>query len=119
RTDRTDFLPWGVEGGKPGTPTRNYLNPDIEPQELPGKYLTTLKQGDVYRMIQAGGGGYGDPLERDVYAVLDDVRQEKLTLDHVRREYGVVIDPGILELDLAATEKLREDMRIREGETGR
>ena len=119
RTDRTDFLPWGVEGGKPGTPTRNYLNPDTEPQELPGKYLTTLKQGDVYRMIQAGGGGYGDPLERDVYAVLDDVRQEKLTLDHVRREYGVVIDPGILELDLAATEKLREDMRIREGETGR
>ncbi len=42
RTDRTGFLPWGVEVGKPGTPTRNYLNPDTEPQKLPGKYLTTL-----------------------------------------------------------------------------
>ena len=33
-------------------------------------------------------------MDRDVYAVLDDVHQEKLTLDHVRREYGVVIDAG-------------------------
>jgi len=67
-------------------------------------------------VIQAGGGGYGDPLDRDVYAVLDDVQQEKLTLDHVRREYGVVIDPGTLELELIATERLRGEMRVREKE---
>ncbi len=117
RTDRTDFLPWGVEGGKPGTPTRNYLNPDEptgdapEGRKLPGKHLTTLKKGDLYRMIQAGGGGYGDPLERDVYAVLDDVEQEKLTVEYARREHGVVIDPDTLSLDLTATEKLRAGMR--------
>ena len=117
RTDRTDFLPWGVEGGKPGTPTRNYLNPDEptgdapEGRKLPGKHLTTLKKGDLYRMIQAGGGGYGDPLERDVYAVLDDVEQEKLTVGYARREHGVVIDPDTLSLDLTATEKLRAEMR--------
>ena len=117
RTDRTDFLPWGVEGGKPGTPTRNYLNPDEptgdthEGRKLPGKHLTTLKKGDLYRMIQAGGGGYGDPLERDVYAVLDDVEQEKLTVGYARREHGVVIDPDTLSLDLTATEKLRAGMR--------
>ena len=111
RSDRTDFLPWGVEGGKPGTPTRNYLNPDTDMQELPGKYLMTMKKGDVYRVIQAGGGGYGDPLERDVYAVLEDVQQEKLSVDHVRQEYGVVIHPDGLKLDMKATEDLRAEMR--------
>ena len=111
RSDRSDFQPWGVEGGKPGTPTRNYLNPDTDKQELPGKHLMTLKKGDVYRVVQAGGGGYGDPLDRDVHAVLDDVQQEKLTLDYVRREYGVVIHPSNLDLDLKATEELRAAMR--------
>jgi len=111
RTDRTDFLPWGVNGGKPGSPTRNYLNPDTDLQELPGKTLMTLKKGDLYRVIQAGGGGYGDPLKRDAYAVLDDVQQEKLSLGHARTEYGVVVDPETLELDVAATEALREEMR--------
>ena len=111
RSDRTDFPAWGVNGGKPGSPTRNYLNPDTELQELPGKKLLTLKKGDLYRVIQAGGGGYGDPLKRDVYAVLDDVQQEKLSAAHVRTEYGVVIDQDTLELDLAATEALRGEMR--------
>jgi N-methylhydantoinase B len=116
RSDRSDFQPWGVEGGKPGTPTRNYLNPDTDRQELPGKHLMTLKKGDVYRVIQAGGGGYGDPLDRDVYAVLEDVQQEKLSVDHVRQEYGVVINPDGLKLDLTATEALRAEMR--EGSAG-
>ncbi len=111
RSDRTDFLPWGVNGGKPGSPTRNYLNPDTDLQELPGKKLMILKKDDLYRVIQAGGGGYGNPLNRDVYAVHDDVQQEKLSVDHARREYGVVVDPETLELDAAATEILREEMR--------
>ncbi len=43
--------------------------------------------------------------------MLDDVQEEKLTVDHVRREYGVVIHPEKLELDLKATEDLRAEMR--------
>ena len=112
RSDRTNFRPWGVEGGKPGTPTQNLLNPGTpDEQELPGKHLMTLKKGDLYRVVQAGAGGYGDPLDRDPHAVLEDVRQEKLTIDYVRREYGVVIDPETADLDLAATERLRVEMR--------
>ncbi len=111
RSDRHDFPTWGVQGGKPGTPIENYINPDTEPNEVPAKHLTTLKGGDLYRLIQAGAGGYGDPLERDVDAILDDVQQEKLTIEHVRQEYGVVIDPDTLELDMTATEELRASMR--------
>ena len=112
RSDRTNFRPWGVEGGKPGTPTQNLLNPGAPgEQELPGKHLMTLKKGDLYRVVQAGAGGYGDPLDRDPNAVLEDVHQEKLTIGYVREEYGVVIDPATGELDLRATEELREGMR--------
>ena len=110
RSDRHDFPTWGVQGGKPGTPIENYVNPDTEPNEVPAKHLTTLKGGDLYRLIQAGAGGYGDPLERDVDAILDDVQQEKLTVEHVRQEYGVVIDSDTLELDRQATEELRASM---------
>ncbi len=118
RTDRHDFLPWGVEGGKPGTPTRNYINPGTEDEVvLPGKHLTSLKKGDLYRLIQAGAGGYGDPLERSVDAIVDDVLEDKLTVDHVREEYGVVIDPDTLELDMTATSELQAKMR-RERENG-
>jgi N-methylhydantoinase B len=111
RSDRSDFTPWGVQGGKPGTPTENYLNPGTDREEkLPGKTLRQLKKGDLYRVVQAGAGGYGDPLERDMYAVADDVEQEKLSAEYVRREYGVVIDPKTSALDVSGTEKLRGEM---------
>ena len=98
-------------GGKPGTPTENYLNPGTDQEEkLPGKTLRQLKKGDLYRVVQAGAGGYGNPLERDMHAVADDVEQEKLSTEYVRREYGVVVDEKTLVLDLAATEKLRGEI---------
>ena len=86
RSDRTNFRPWGVEGGKDGTPTQNTLNPGTpEEQELPGKHLMTLKKGDLYRVIQAGAGGYGNPLHRDPQAVHEDIQQEKLTPANTQR----------------------------------
>ena len=116
RSDRHDFLPWGMDGGKPGTPVRNILNPETENREIiPGKNMMTVNKGDMYSLTMAGAGGYGDPLERDVYAVLDDVLQEKLTVDYVRREYGVVVDPESLELEIKATEELRSAMRADKG----
>ena len=115
RSDRNKFLPWGAQGGSPGSQTHSILNPDGENRELPSKFLMDVKKGDVYRSVQAGAGGYGDPLERDPEAVLYDVLQEKVTLEGAR-EYGVVFttgdEPGI---DVDATEKLREKIR---GERG-
>ena len=56
----------------------------------------------------SGGGGYGDPLERDPEGVLRDVVEEKVTPEHAEREYGVVLardgeNGGAWTLDLPAT----------------
>jgi N-methylhydantoinase B len=113
RSDRRRFLPYGLWGGKPGTPSLNILNPGTDREEaLPSKFLRILKRGDVFRHRTAGAGGWGDPLLRDPERVLEDVRNEKLTPEHARREYGVVIvRDGEFAIDYEATGELRERMR--------
>lgn len=111
RTDRTKFVAWGLNGGQSGQPTHNYLNPNSENRTLPGKYLMRLNKGDLYRLIQASGGGYGDPLSRDPDAVLDDVLQEKVSSERAVQVYGVVIDAAKLAVDRGATENLRARLR--------
>ena len=111
RSDRTRFLPWGAQGGGPGTRTYSILNPSTQNQLLPSKFLKQLIRGDVYRLVQAGAGGYGDPLERDPEAVLSDVVQEKVSPEQAQVQYGVVVDPITHELDLESTGQLREQLR--------
>lgn len=108
RSDRQKFRPYGLHGGTPGAHARNLLNPGTpEERELPGKFMLTLKRGESYRSILAGGGGWGDPMERDPDAVLDDVRNEKVSPESARQDYGVVIDLTRMAVDAAATAKLR------------
>ena len=71
-----DFRPFGLYGGGPGRPSMNYLNPDRNPAPLPSKLTMTMRQGDLFRHEVAGGGGWGDPLERDPALVLQDVLNE-------------------------------------------
>ena len=111
RSDRTRYAPWGVCGGKPGTKTRITLNPDSEDRVLPSKFLLELKRDDVVRLVQAGGGGYSDPMEREPERVLEDFRQGKVTCRHARRNYGVVIDREAKEIDQLATGELRQKMK--------
>jgi N-methylhydantoinase B len=110
RSDRRKFRPYGLYGGKPGTPASGVLNPDTDPKEMPSKFLMTAQPGDLYRIVLAGGGGYGDPLERDPKRVAADVREEKLSRDYARKEYGVVLDSVSLEVDAEATAALRQQM---------
>jgi N-methylhydantoinase B len=65
-------------------------------------------------MVLAGGGGYGDPLERDPERVAEDVREEKLSLQYARREYAVVLDPDTLVVDAEATAALRRQRATKE-----
>lgn len=109
RSDRTKFPPWGTQGGRPGSLTRSVLNPETENRLLPSKFMLELKKGDVYRLVQAGGGGYGDPNDRDFEAILEDFKQGKVSAPHVKSEYSVVIDESTETIDLNATANLRKE----------
>ena len=109
RADRTKYLPYGLHGGTAGMPSQNILNPDSEAHELPPKPTLTIQRGDLFRHIAAGAGGWGNPFERDPQMVREDVLEEKVTLQSARDAYGVVIDPETLQVDEAATRRMRED----------
>jgi N-methylhydantoinase B len=111
RSDRSTHLPYGLEGGRPGTPSSNVLNPEAEARVLPSKFTMMIHTGDVLHHVQPSGGGHGDPLERDPLRVLEDVLDEKLSLEFARRDYGVVIDPVSLTVDIDATDRLRRERR--------
>ncbi|HVC35290.1 MAG TPA: hydantoinase B/oxoprolinase family protein, partial [Chloroflexota bacterium] len=67
RSDRRTHRPYGLFGGQPGSPSTNILNPGPDQRILPTLPMESvaLRKGDVFRHVLAGGGGYGDPLERD------------------------------------------------------
>ena len=106
RADRQRFMPWPLLGGSPGTRSWNFINPDSSPEPLSAKFTTALREGDLFRHITGGGGGYGPPLSRDPAYVADDVRNGKLSPDHARAQYAVVTDSRGA-LDRSATEELR------------
>ena len=82
-------------------------------QLLPVMPMETLivTKGDQLLHIAAGGGGYGDPLERDPTAVLDDVLDDKIDIGMAREVYGVAILSGTAEVDTNATCRLRAELR--------
>ena len=67
--------------------------------------------GDALRLETPGGGGYGDPLERNVELVVEDVRREYYDRPAAARQYGVVMHPTTPEADLQKTAELRAQMR--------
>jgi len=117
RADRHDFRPYGLYGGQPGRPGRNVLNPGPEARALPGKLTMTMKRGDVFRHEQPGPGGWGDPLERDPARVLRDVKNELVSPESARDDYGVVIDLATWAVDAPGTAGRRAELRARRGWT--
>lgn len=77
---------------------------------LPGKGVTVVQPGDVHIAFHAGGGGYGDPLERDIARVDEDIRRGVLTREMAEQIYGVVCT-AIGSLDEPATAARREAIR--------
>jgi N-methylhydantoinase B len=112
-SDRQKFPPYGLFGGKPGGLGRTVLNPGPGERVVHGKASREFAYGDVISFQQAGAGGYGDPLEREPGRVLEDVLDDYVSIEAARREYGVVIAGGGLDLrvDGPATNELRKKMR--------
>lgn len=73
--------------------------------------LTQLKSGDIITMDAAGGGGYGDPVERDAEMVMKDVLNGYVSLEGAREDYGVAIDPETMKVDIDETERLRGSLK--------
>ncbi|MBW2064429.1 MAG: hydantoinase B/oxoprolinase family protein [Deltaproteobacteria bacterium] len=87
---RYRYPPQGLYGGKPGARAKFLVNG--EPGNPYG--LTQLYPGDVVIMDAAGGGGFGDPLERDPALVERDVEHGYVTIEGARKDYGVIIQNG-------------------------
>ncbi|MEZ5849586.1 MAG: hydantoinase B/oxoprolinase family protein [Hyphomicrobiaceae bacterium] len=117
RSDRKTFRPFGLYGGSPGEPSQNYLDPEASRQPLTSKLTRTFYKGEVFRHVHPGGGGWGDPLERDPDLVLKDVRNELLSLARARTDYGVVIDPATWQIDRPATATAQAAIRAARGWT--
>ncbi|WP_446653716.1 hydantoinase B/oxoprolinase family protein [Blastomonas sp.] len=114
--DRWFVPPWGVNGGKPGARARKILEKPDGSQTIVGNKVedVAIEAGDVLHFITWGGGGWGDPLERDPELVGKEIRQGLVTPTGAKA-YGVVADAdGVV--DTAATEALRAEMRSGRGE---
>ncbi len=107
RSDRSAHPPYGLAGGRPGTLSSNLLlRPDGSRVELPSMVSTTIGDGDVYAHRMAGGGGWGDPLEREPERVAADVADGKVSAAAALADYGVVVgEDGTLDADRTRAER--------------
>jgi N-methylhydantoinase B len=82
-------------------------------KRLPNAGQATIKSDEEWVAITSGGGGFGDPLERDPEAVREDVRNGFVSLKAAKEVYKVVLntDPEIFEVDHIATKNLRMKAR--------
>jgi N-methylhydantoinase B len=113
--DRTQFAGQGLEGGQAGALGEFLADGD---QPLPPKTVIWFEPNTRVQLNLPGGGGYGNPFERDPEHVLDDVVQGYVSLEAAERDYGVVINylggadrlvclPEHYVIDQSATEQLR------------
>jgi N-methylhydantoinase B len=109
--DRSRFRPWGILGGGPGAPSGFALNPGTDRERALGNTDTlTLEPGDVLHIHSPGGGGRGDPLEREAGRVALDVARGYVSTAAALRQYGVVLGADGT-VDDAATEAARAARR--------
>ena len=108
---RCFYPPWGLWSGKPGRGGANWFRTDDggEWQTVPGSRLD-VAAGTTIRAETTGGGGWGDPLERDSERVRSDVLNRYVTSEAARTDYGVVLDDSGA-VDQEATSRLREEMQ--------
>jgi len=117
--DRERAIVWGIEGGLPSMPHGlSIKRAGAEKEDWLGSVFSDvpIESGDVFSRPTAGGGGFGDPLERDPALVLEDVADDYVSIERAARDYGVVltvIDAEICAyaVDEAATKATRDAIR--------
>jgi N-methylhydantoinase B len=114
--EQTKHPPWGLWGGgnagscsvlaAAGTDREQLIQDKVS-------FVGPFIKGDVLVAKSGGGGGWGDPLERDPLAVMEDVLNELWTVGEVRDAYGVVLEPETCAINWDATNDLRAQRRAR------
>jgi N-methylhydantoinase B len=107
RADRHDHPPYGLFGGGPAAPSRNILDPDGRAEPLPTKVTQTIGHNVVVRHEQAGGGGYGDPLARNLDLIRDDLSNEKISREYAIAHHGIIFTADGRTIDEAKTMQRR------------
>ena len=96
--DRHRFCAWGAAGGQAATTSGNCSERTGEPpQDLGKQTVYRPAMNEVIRIWSGGGGGWGDPLERDLEAVVNDVAAGLVTIERARTVYGVIIAQGVVQ----------------------
>jgi N-methylhydantoinase B len=99
---------WGVDGGLGPGKAGCTLHPGTdEATSMPALFVRQMKAGDAVEVIFAGGGGLGDPRQRDEALVLEDVRNGIYSREYAQETFGVVISDDGARLDDAQTARLR------------
>ena len=96
--------------GEDGQAGAVIVRPGTDREQVTGAIYEQVSAGDVIINRSGGGGGWGNPLERDPSRVLDDVRNEFVSVIAAREKYGVIIDPKTMTVDDMATDALRASM---------
>ena len=115
------FFPPAGSNGAPYAPTGNLYMKTVDSDKkefFPTMCMKPMFSGDILYTECMGGGGYGNPLDRDPEKIRIDIRDEYISVQRARNVYGVVIDPNSLTdnpedvtVDMAATDKLRGELR--------
>jgi len=99
-SQKSEVPPQGVAGGHPGKSGTWFINPGTSRQrelEFAIGDVEAIQKGDIITHYTPGGGGYGDPRERHLDAIILDIKEGYVTRQGAERDYGVKIDPALVK----------------------
>lgn len=108
---KTKSKPWALAGGREGDPAHVILRPGTPQERRVGMVYEPMKPGERLVNNTGGGGGWGDPLERDPALVLADVLSDRVSVEAALRDYGVVVDVENERVDEQETARVRAERR--------
>ena len=99
--------PAGAAGGDPGPLSKMYIRRGDEIETVRTHRMIEVKTGEILGKVSGGGGGVGEPFQRDSQAVLKDVIDGYVTVEAAANVYGVVVDEATSTIDEDRTKELR------------
>jgi N-methylhydantoinase B len=105
---KTKTQPWSIGEGVAGTSNSVLLRPGTDQEETVGVSYNHFQAGERMVNLTGGGGGWGNPFQREPAKVATDVEQGLVSVAKAASDYGVVLDATSFEIDEAATRQLRQ-----------